>query len=63
MTGLLFQAFVYLCAAVIAVPLASRLGLGSVLGYLIAGIVIGLALGLLVRKPRASSMSPSSAWS
>ncbi len=47
MTGLLFQAFVYLCAAVIAVPLASRLGLGSVLGYLIAGIVIGPALGLV----------------
>ncbi len=36
-----FQAFVYLVAAVISVPLAKRLGLGSVLGYLIAGIVIG----------------------
>ena len=47
MTGLLFQAFIYLCVAVIAVPLASRLGLGSVLGYLIAGIVIGPALGLV----------------
>ena len=32
---------VYLAAAVIAVPLAKRLGLGSVLGYLIAGCVIG----------------------
>ena len=31
MGGLLFQAFVYLCAAVIAVPIAKRLGLGSVL--------------------------------
>lgn len=41
MTGLLFQAFIYLCAAVIAVPIAKRLGLGSVLGYLIAGIMIG----------------------
>ena len=41
MGGLLFQVFVYLCAAVIAVPVAKRLGLGSVLGYLIAGIVIG----------------------
>lgn len=39
--GLLGQAFVYLAAAVIAVPLAKRLGLGSVLGYLLAGIVIG----------------------
>jgi monovalent cation:proton antiporter-2 (CPA2) family protein len=36
-----FQAFVYLLAAVISVPLAKRLGLGSVLGYLLAGIVIG----------------------
>ena len=36
-----FQVFVYLLAAVISVPLAKRLGLGSVLGYLIAGIVIG----------------------
>jgi len=35
------QAFVYLTAAVVAVPLARRLGLGSVLGYLVAGIVIG----------------------
>ncbi len=41
MGGLLFRAFIYLCAAVIAVPIAKRLGLGSVLGYLLAGIVIG----------------------
>jgi monovalent cation:proton antiporter-2 (CPA2) family protein len=47
MEGLLFQAFVYLCAAVIAVPIAKRLGLGSVLGYLIAGIVIGPVIGLV----------------
>jgi monovalent cation:proton antiporter-2 (CPA2) family protein len=39
--GFFFQAFVYLCAAVIAVPVAKRLGLGSVLGYLLAGMVIG----------------------
>jgi len=37
----LFQAFVYLGAAVVAVPLAKRLGLGSVLGYLLAGVLIG----------------------
>lgn len=37
----LLQATIYLGAAVIAVPLAARLGLGSVLGYLLAGIVIG----------------------
>ena len=35
------DAFIYLLAAVISVPLAKRLGLGSVLGYLLAGIVIG----------------------
>ena len=38
---LLFGTFVYLTAAVIAAPIAMRLGLGSVLGYLVAGIVIG----------------------
>ncbi|MEZ5583515.1 MAG: monovalent cation:proton antiporter-2 (CPA2) family protein [Candidatus Competibacteraceae bacterium] len=47
MNELLLQAFVYLCAAVIAVPVAKRLGLGSVLGYLIAGIVIGPVIGLV----------------
>lgn len=36
-----YQAFVYLAAAVIAVPLAKKLGLGSVLGFLIAGVLIG----------------------
>jgi monovalent cation:proton antiporter-2 (CPA2) family protein len=41
MGSVLFHAFIYLVAAVIAVPLARRLGLGSVLGYLLAGIVIG----------------------
>lgn len=46
--GFFFSAFVYLAAAVIAVPLAKRLGLGSVLGYLVAGIVIGpFGLGLV----------------
>ena len=47
MGGLLFNAFIYLCAAVIAVPIARRLGLGSVLGYLIAGILIGPVIGLV----------------
>ncbi|HMJ05013.1 MAG TPA: cation:proton antiporter, partial [Chthoniobacterales bacterium] len=36
-----FYVFIYLAAAVISVPLAKRLGLGSVLGYLLAGVVIG----------------------
>jgi len=37
----LFQAFIYLLAAVVCVPIAKRFGLGSVLGYLIAGVLIG----------------------
>lgn len=37
----LLQLFIFLAAAAIAVPVAKKLGLGSVLGYLIAGIVIG----------------------
>jgi len=46
--GLLFDALIYLSAAVIAVPLAKRWGLGSVLGYLLAGIIIGpFLLGLV----------------
>lgn len=43
-----YQAFVYLAAAVISVPIAKRLGLGSVLGYLIAGMIIGpFGIGLI----------------
>lgn len=46
--GFFFQAFVYLSAAVISVPIAKRLGLGSVLGYLLAGVAIGpFVLGLV----------------
>ncbi len=42
MTGsILFQAIIFLAGAVICVPLAKRLGLSSVLGYLLAGILIG----------------------
>lgn len=39
--SLLFNAFTYLLAAVIAVPISKRLGFGAVLGYLLAGVVIG----------------------
>jgi len=46
MHSMLFLPTIYLLAAVIAVPLASRLGLGSVLGYLSAGVLIGLMPGL-----------------
>jgi len=38
--GFLLLAFLFLVAGIIAVPIASRVGLGSVLGYLIAGIAI-----------------------
>lgn len=39
--GFLLQAVVYLSAAVVCVPIAKRLGMGSVLGYIGAGILIG----------------------
>jgi len=46
--GFLFQALIYLTAAIICVPIAKRLGMGSVLGYLLAGIAIGpFALGFI----------------
>jgi monovalent cation:H+ antiporter-2, CPA2 family len=47
MTDFLLLAFLFLIAGVISVPIAARLGLGSVLGYLIAGILIGPLLALL----------------
>jgi monovalent cation:proton antiporter-2 (CPA2) family protein len=44
----LMEPIVFLAAAVVAVPLARRIGLGSVLGYLAAGVAVGpFALGLL----------------
>src|SRR4029079_15359420 len=47
-------ALVYLTAAVVCVPIASRLKVGSVLGYLAAGLLIG-PYGLhLVRDPAAT---------
>lgn len=47
MTDFLLLAFIFLIAGVIAVPIATRLGLGSVLGYLIAGILISPVLAYL----------------
>ncbi|MEM9669409.1 MAG: cation:proton antiporter [Pseudomonadota bacterium] len=47
MSDFLILAFVILGAGLIAVPIASRLGLGSVLGYLIAGIAISPLLRFL----------------
>jgi len=51
MDGFLVNAIVYILAAVIFVPFAKRIGLGSILGYLIAGIVIGpFVLGFISDK-------------
>ncbi|MFK8029843.1 MAG: cation:proton antiporter [Gammaproteobacteria bacterium] len=47
MTDFLLLAFIFLISGVIAVPIATRLGLGSVLGYLIAGIAISPVLAWL----------------
>ena len=47
MTGFLILAFLILLAGVLAVPLATRLGLGSVLGYLLAGMAIAPLLAAL----------------
>ncbi len=50
MEPILVQVAIYLGAAVVAVPLSQRLGFGSVLGYLLAGMAIGPALGLVGRE-------------
>ncbi|WP_405210399.1 monovalent cation:proton antiporter-2 (CPA2) family protein [Dokdonia sp. Asnod2-E02] len=39
--GILFEAIIFLAGAVICVPLAKKLGLSSVIGYLLAGMLIG----------------------
>jgi glutathione-regulated potassium-efflux system ancillary protein KefC len=48
MSGVFYQAFIYLLAAIVTVPLVKRLGFGSVLGYLAAGVVIGPSVLRLV---------------
>lgn len=51
MEPFLLHAFVYLVAAVATVPLAKRFGLGAVLGYLVAGALIGPhCLGFIGRQ-------------
>jgi CPA2 family monovalent cation:H+ antiporter-2 len=49
--SLLINALYYLVAAVIAVPLFKRFGLGSILGYLFAGIVLGPSGLTLIHDP------------
>ncbi|MEM7302513.1 MAG: cation:proton antiporter [Pseudomonadota bacterium] len=46
MSDILLITFVFLAAGVLSVPIASKLGLGSVLGYLIAGIIISPILAV-----------------
>ena len=46
-SNLLLAGVLFLFAAVVAVPLAARLGIGAVLGYLLAGIAIGRGLGFI----------------
>ncbi len=50
-SNFLLQAAIFLSAALILVPLCKRLGLGSVLGYLIAGMVIGPHALQLIDNP------------
>jgi len=50
-SSFLVQAAIYLSAAIILVPVFKRLGLGSVLGYLIAGILIGPYALKLIADP------------
>lgn len=50
--GFLYDATLYLAAAVVAVPLFRFLGLGSVLGYLTAGILLGPSVFGLVQDPQ-----------
>lgn len=53
-TGLLREAVVYLAAAVVCVPLFTRLKLGAVLGYLVGGMLIGPSLLGLIADPESA---------
>lgn len=50
----LLHAIYYLLAAVIAVPFFRRWGLGAILGYLVAGVVIGPQVLGLIFEPQAA---------
>ena len=50
MTYILLYTFIYLAFAVGAVLISQKLGLGSVLGYLLAGIIIGPMLGFVGKE-------------
>jgi glutathione-regulated potassium-efflux system protein KefB len=56
--GFLLPALVYLAAALVMVPLFKRLGLGTVLGYLVAGLAIGpWGLALVTDFERVAQVS------
>jgi monovalent cation:proton antiporter-2 (CPA2) family protein len=50
--SLLQETIIYLAAALVALPISKRLGFGSVLGYLVAGIAIGPAGMTLINDPQ-----------
>ncbi len=56
------EALILLGGAVVASPIFKKLGLGTVLGYLAAGVVIGPVMHL-IRGQRTFSASPNLAWS
>ncbi|MGB3454806.1 MAG: monovalent cation:proton antiporter-2 (CPA2) family protein [Litorimonas sp.] len=49
--SLLFSAFIFLCAACLLVPISKLAGLGSVIGYLVAGVLIGPSVLGLISDP------------
>ena len=53
MEGFFAKATILLTAGIVGVPLAARLGLGSVLGYLLAGLIIGPLLHLIGTEAEA----------
>ncbi|STQ46351.1 K(+)/H(+) antiporter [Ewingella americana] len=60
--NLLLEGLLYLGSAALFVPIAVRLGLGSVLGYLIAGCIIGPWGLKLVSDPESILTLPRLAW-
>ena len=58
----LLAGVLFLFTAVDAVPLASRLGIGAVLGYLLAGIAMARGGGGLLATSMRSSTFRNSAW-
>lgn len=55
-TNFFLEAIIYLTAAVVFVPLAKKLGLSSILGYLFAGIMIGPSVFELIGQKGADIM-------